>query len=623
MKKNILPVAVALCLLPSGMLGVITRRTFAADVQAGPKSQSSVRLEIDQPMSPPAWALLERELLRTQTDACREFFNKYFDERGFLLCVERWGGNDGPDDAPENVSDWPVLHALGGDDEILQMYKKAWEGHLRQFTLAKTTDVPFARDGMYYKEFPVMMDWLHNGEGLRVFNLQGLSDPTDTRLEQRIRRFAGFYMNEDPGAPNYDPEHKIIRSLLNGSRGPLLRKATGLDWAGDPIEVENRFLALHGEHTYEQMIAHFKDYNDVIGDHPQNLGATTLAANAYMLTGEEKYKKWLLEYVDAWLERIKANNGIIPSNIGLDGVPGSAAGGKWYGGVYGWGFSVIVPQTGETGHRNTVGRGVDGFGNALLLTGDRRYAEAWGNMIDTVNSNRKVVNGKTLYPSMYGDDGWYSFTESPWSPGALECYFWTCAAKDRARVGGNGWLDFLDGKNPGYPEAALRSDFENIRKTVVEMRQDTSTPDTRLSDNPMRYNPVKIGALRELMMAGLDPGRGGGPLHCRVRWFDPIGRRAGVPQDIAVLVDEMKDEQFSVTVINLSLTANRDVVMQGGAYGEHLLTEVDMNGQTTAVNSPVLNLQLKPGAGQRIVVRTKRYACQPTMSFPWDRWQGL
>jgi len=403
----------------------------------------------------------------------------------------------------------------------------------------------------------------------------------------------------------------------------MLRKATGLDWAGDPIEVENRFLALHGEHTYEQMIAHFKDYNDVIGDHPQNLGATTLAANAYMLTGEEKYKKWLLEYVDAWLERIKANNGIIPSNIGLDGVPGSAAGGKWYGGVYGWGFSVIVPQTGETGHRNTVGRGVDGFGNALLLTGDRRYAEAWGNMIDTVNSNRKVVNGKTLYPSMYGDDGWYSFTESPWSPGALECYFWTCAAKDRARVGGNGWLDFLDGKNPGYPEAALRSDFENIRKTVVEMRQDTSTPDTRLSDNPMRYNPVKIGALRELMMAGLDPGRGGGPLHCRVRWFDPIERRAGVPQDIAVLVDEMKDEQFSVTVINLSLTANRDVVMQGGAYGEHLLTEVDMNGQTTAVNSPVLNLQLKPGAGQRIVVRTKRYACQPTMSFPWDRWQGL
>jgi len=63
------------------------------------------------------------------------------------------------------------------------MYKLAWEGHLRQYTAAKTLHVPFARDGMYYKEFPVMFDWLHNGEGLTVFNLQGLSDPSDAGLK--------------------------------------------------------------------------------------------------------------------------------------------------------------------------------------------------------------------------------------------------------------------------------------------------------------------------------------------------------------------------------------------------------------------------------------------------------
>ena len=111
--------------------------------------------------------------------------------------------------------------------------------------------MPFARDGMYYKEFPVMFDWLHNGEGLTVFNLQGLSDPRRPPVPPpRVRRFAGFYMNEDPGAANYDPKHKIIRSMFNGSRGPLLRKATALDWAGDPIEVENRFRPRHGERSY-------------------------------------------------------------------------------------------------------------------------------------------------------------------------------------------------------------------------------------------------------------------------------------------------------------------------------------------------------------------------------------
>ncbi|HCK52676.1 MAG TPA: hypothetical protein DIC23_05630, partial [Planctomycetaceae bacterium] len=68
--------------------------------------------------------------------------------------------------------------------------------------------------------------------------------------------FAGFYLNEDPGAPNYDPKHRIIRSLFNGSRGPLMRKATGLDWAGDPIEIANRFSLGHGERSYQEMVDH-------------------------------------------------------------------------------------------------------------------------------------------------------------------------------------------------------------------------------------------------------------------------------------------------------------------------------------------------------------------------------
>src|SRR5437868_10900796 len=119
-------------------------------------------------------------------------------------------------------------------------------------------------------------------------------------------------MNEDPGAPNYDSQHKIIKSLFTGSRGPLLRKATALDWAGDPIEVENRFRLGHGEKNYQQMLEHFAEYTDIVGDHPLNLRATTLALNAFMMTHEEKYKRWLLDYVDAWRARMAANGNIIP-----------------------------------------------------------------------------------------------------------------------------------------------------------------------------------------------------------------------------------------------------------------------------------------------------------------------
>src|SRR5215469_2251562 len=178
-------------------------------------------VDITTPMDPPEWALLEREVLNAHTAACELFFDRYFDDKGFLKCFPRWGADDGPDDAIENVNDWPHVHALGGSDRLKEMYTKAYEGHVRQYTLAKTKEVPFAREGMYYKEFPVMMDWQHNGEGLTVFNLMGLSAPNDPKWRERVKRFAGFYIGEDPGAPNYDPQHKIIKSMFNGSRGPL------------------------------------------------------------------------------------------------------------------------------------------------------------------------------------------------------------------------------------------------------------------------------------------------------------------------------------------------------------------------------------------------------------------
>ena len=86
-------------------------------------------------------------------------------------------------------------------------------------------------------------------------------------------------MGEDPEAPNYDPVHKIIRSMQNGSRGPMLRKATALDWVGDPFEVKG-FDAAHGESTFDQFLAHYEEYGDVVGDHFLNLVATTLPMNA-------------------------------------------------------------------------------------------------------------------------------------------------------------------------------------------------------------------------------------------------------------------------------------------------------------------------------------------------------
>jgi len=337
-----------------------------------------------------------------------------------------------------------------------------------------------------------------------------------------------------------------------------------------------------------------------------------------MLAGEAKYKEWLLEYVDAWVERIIANGGIIPSNIGLDGTIGGECDGKWYGGCYGWGFTTVVPQTGKLAHRNALFRGIAGFGNALLLTGDQSYVDVWRQMIDTINANQKIIDGEVMYPHMYGDEGWYSYRPQKYSQGALDVYYWSMNRADLKRLSMTGWITFLEGKNPTYPVEALQRDFVTIQKKVQGMRQDTTTPDTRLSDDPMPFNPATVQTLIELMLGGILP-RHGEPLHCRVRYFDPIKRRAGIPEGVAALVEQITEEDVTLTLVNINQIDSRTVVVQGGAYAEHQFVSVTTDGQVLSLDQPFCIVRLAPGSGSRIVIKMKRYANQPTFLFPWDR----
>ena len=110
--------------------------------------------------------------------------------------------------------------------------------------------------------------------------------------------------------------------------------------------------------------------------------------------------------------------------------------------------------------RNTHHLGLSGFGNALLLSGQQEYVDVWRQMIDTINSHGKEIDGQMMYPYMHGDEGWLKYRPHPYAQGALEVYYWSMEREDLKRLDAqHGWIGFLEGQAPSYPEAALQADF--------------------------------------------------------------------------------------------------------------------------------------------------------------------
>jgi hypothetical protein len=420
----------------------------------------------------------------------------------------------------------------------------------------------------------------------------------------------------------------VIKSIWTGSKGPMLHKATTYDWVGDP--VPGSFHLLHGPKgrgqlinllsVYDKMLAHCAEYLDSVGDHPLNLASTGLALNAYMLTGEKKYKDWILEYVGAWKQRTDANGGNIPTNIGLNGQPGGEYGGKWYKGTYGWNFTIYDGEIDKVASRNTVTAGSwPGFGNAYLVSqGDAGFVNTLRKQMDNLYAQKKVVNGRTMIPSMFGDprgykytgrEEWYEWTPNLQTNRLTEIYLWSMDRKDLERVPVEGWIAFLEGKDASYPEKALRADLEHLRRRVQDIDEDDTTPDTRLADYVMILNPVTTDALTKLTLGSYLTGNIW-TLHSRVRYFDPVKQRAGLPEDVAALVEKFDAESVTLTLVNTNQVSPRTVVVQAGAYAEH---------QFLPGGNSAITVKLGPGAGDRLSLKMKRYANAPTLRYPWDR----
>lgn len=625
--------------------------------------------------SPPSWALHQRALFNLMDQAVYPYLDKYTHPDGRLIWADTWkNSRDGADDLYESFYNWPLLYLLGGGDHLLELGQKEWDAITEQA----------AEFGLVHNEYELGYDQFHQGESYIYFYFLCLADPQNPLNRERARRFAGLYLNEDPEALNYDPEHNLIRAPHNGSGGPRW----GYSDSPEPSYGWSAGMRRYGlPYSDVAGLKHYDDLRDPElarrmgavmqermgeGDVAGNLIVTSLIANAYLLTGDTRYKEWLYTYVDGWIERARANGGLMPDNVGLSGEVGEKMEGKWYGGLYGW--------TWPHGFYNIQMAAIVAGANAFLLSGDQSYLELartqfdhiWklGEMRDPTKLEMslshhwlgQIEEGQEVFvvPYRYGDQGWFDWQPlSPVYPTAL--WNLTFASEDWDRIEAlrrttpydwsevsgfrnkedcgheQPWLRYLAGENPDYPEQILASTYAQVCRRLELIRQDEDDLTQVNIHHWQEHNPVITEALVQLTMGGPQLIYNGGLLQTRLRYFDGQRHRPGLPEDVAALVSVLEADRTVVELVNLSPFEEREVIVQGGAFGEHVFGEVvysvlasdypgsakryaappiEAGAESLSVEANRLRVVLPPATRIRLDLETRRYAHPPSYASP-------
>ncbi|WP_127582526.1 hypothetical protein [Paenibacillus koleovorans] len=632
--------------------------------------------------SPPLWAIMQRQLIELMNDTMEVVLDKYVHPDGSLKwpVSDAYQGIGSLDDTYESFHNWPLFYALGGADKFKASSFRQWEAITRQFEKVNTG---FGHPKIV-KEYEQAYDWMHQGEGFQFFYGLGLADPE--RMKERAVRFAGFYMNEDPEAPNYDAGLKLMRSPHVGSMGPRPDNFDQfIPWKDESWKVYYGlpFHDIEGLETIQDIKDPERAYRMGVamkermsrGDVPVNLAVTSLVTNAYLYTGDRKYKEWVREYFEAWQARAEANNGLLPDNVGLSGEVGQYLDGKWYGGYYGW--------TWPHGWRSIGDAVTAASENAVLLWQDPSYMDLLRSQLDILAAKGIEVKGTVHVPYKYGDPGVHEYKlhlkdvltdrlESSthlavnrllWREGWFEyqpikpyylAHLWsmTTDPEDLARLirlrnhhirdwervlalpekhqGGHdaAWIAYLQGEFPQYPEEILKYNLEQVYKRLDFIRQDRQDPATYDDSYLQRRNPITVEGLVQLTMGAPLPVYNGGLLQARVRYFDLEGRRPGLPPDVGALIDSLDDEHMGLHLVNLSATQARTLVIQAGAYGEHEFTSVQFENRNEdgvsvwkqlEVHAPHLTVRLSPTSQLKLSLGMKRFVREPSYKQPWDK----
>ena len=180
------------------------------------------------------------------------------------------------------------------------------------------------------------------------------------------------------------------------------------------------------------------------------------------------------------------------------------------------------------------------------------------------------------------------------------------------------WERFIAGANLDYPQHILDAQWAEVARRMDMLRADDGDPETWDVHHWQNINPVHTEGLVQLTCGGPQIIYHGGLLHVRLRYFDAEARGPGLPPDVSVLVHGLGPDHAAVTLVNTNPLAERRLIIQGGAFGEHALsTATDtMNGSVATAENGYVHVVLPPGCSAELRIEMRRFANQPSYKQP-------
>lgn len=542
-------------------------------------------IEVGRPAArTPAWASWQVKDAAANNAFAEALLAKFTDPKtGKPVCNFHHGTAD---DVVEGVQTWDRFALLVGSEET-----RAGMVRLLQYVYGWMVEQGDFKDGFYFKPY----DAEHMGEFFQMLWACQEIDPLNAKLADQNRRIADAIIDKC-----YNPKTRLIKHVwLEVSGGDFfLNRRTGRQ---NP--------------TTDELL---------------NCVFILSAFRAYMTTGDEKYRKWALEYGGKWNELAAANGGVFPFSVdsSTGEIPkqwwkgetkfdfeqwGLIVSGRW---LHGWPVALMLLDGGNAKHLSGVSSTLDAMFAARSdgLPADF-YDPAAGNWVRSKPSTWWV-------PKLV--DRPYAMTFDAKAGQRIRDYYAAAEKRgddlrsEKVFLQWHMWT-YFDAFDLDWAAIQFKNGVDHAQRRKAKVDAATEMPKSGddLTDYAM-HRPMEFGLIDGSFFGMYDNGRAGNPSTAVLGyWTD--AKTPGLPTGVAALVRHVGPDGVKLFLAN---TTDKPATLHlvGGFYGQHRIdsiTELRPPGEPLSkhdVGARMAAVTLPAGGVAELHLAMTRFAYRPTLT---------